>query len=214
MKKTTVAIMTGISMITMAQPALAATIDGEGSADVEINGTIGKLDNTDPGEIIPEGTDEWINVVVDTATAFHTTTASGHKSIESADYQIENKSGRGVQVSLGAIQGEPKLVNVLSINGTVNGNTAIAPTPRDLVVNNSLTDLSNSGAWMTLGNKEGRLNIATDEANAFGNTATFNYTGETIADLPTDINEATTAENYTLTLKFKSIQADGVTVGV
>lgn len=214
MKKTTLAMMTGITILSMAQPALAATIDGEGSADVLINGTIGKLDNTDPDEVIPEGSDEWINVVVDTATAFHTTTASEHKSIESAEYNIENKSGRGVQVSLGAIQGEPTLVNVLTINGRVNGNTNIAPTATDLVANNSLTDLSGVGPWMTLGNKEGRLDIANDEANAFGNTATFNYTGQTVETLPDDINEATTAENYTLTLKFESIQADGETVGV
>lgn len=60
MKKTTLLVagtMIGISILSLSQPVLATVIDGENSANVEINGTIGKLDNIDPEEKIPEGSD-------------------------------------------------------------------------------------------------------------------------------------------------------------
>lgn len=193
----------------------AATIDGENSADVIINGTIGKLDNTDPETGIPEGSDEWINVTVDTATAFHTTTASAHRTIESADYSIQNNSGRAVAVTLNNITGipaAPVYVNRLTINA--KGTDLIAnPIATNLVDGNAFTNLASSPVWMRLANNEGRFNIDGDTAGTYSNKATFYYTGETVAALPSNVNDTTTAENYTLTLKFTSIQKDGVTLG-
>lgn len=193
--------------------ASAETIDGQHSADVEINGTIGKLDNTDPGVDIPEGSDEWINVTVDTATAFHTTTASKHKNIESADYSIVNNSGRAVAVTLNKMAGTPTYVDTLTINAKGN-NLITNPAATKLVADNKLTDLTNAPIWMRLANKDGRFNIDTDAVNAYAHAAKFNYTGTTINSLPANVSEAPTAENYTLTLKFESIQKDGTTVGV
>jgi len=216
MKKTNfllTAMMLGLSVSGLTQLASAETIDGENSADVIINGTIGKLDNTDPDTNIPEGSDEWINVTVDTATAFHTTTASAHKNIESADYSITNNSGRGVAVTLNKMVGTPKYVDTLTINAKGDGLVA-APTATNLVESNALADLTSAPVWMRLANKDGRLNIDTDAASAFANSAKFYYTGTTVADLPANVNENTTAENYTLTLKFTSIQKDGTTIGV
>lgn len=220
MKKTTLFLTTtmilGLGATALATPGNAATVDGENSADVIINGTIGKLDNTDPEVDIPEGSDEWINVTVDTATAFHTTTASAHQSIESADYSIVNNSGRAVAVTLNNITGTPAApvyVDRLTINAK-GDNLIAAPTATNLVDNNAFASLASSPVWMRLANNEGRFNIENDAANAYGNSATFFYTGETVADLPANVNETTTAENYTLTLKFTSIQKDGVTLGV
>lgn len=216
MKKTNfllTAMMLGLSISGLTQVALAETIDGENSADVIINGTIGKLDNKDPGTTIPEGADEWINVTVDTATAFHTTTTSAHKNIESADYSIVNNSGRGVAVTLNKMDGAPKYVDTLTINAKGNGLVA-PPVATNLVASNTLTDLTSAPVWMRLANKDGRLNIDTDAASAYANSAKFNYTGTTVASLPTDVNENAAAENYTLTLKFTSIQKDGTTLGV
>ncbi|MEI5994560.1 hypothetical protein [Candidatus Enterococcus mansonii] len=216
MKKTNFLIATmmlGLSISGVAQNVSAQTIDGENSADVIINGTIGKLDNTDPDATIPEGSDEWINVTVDTATAFHTTTASAHKNIESADYSIVNNSGRGVAVTLNKMDGTPKYVDTLTIKAKGNGLVA-TPAATNLIENNGIVDLTSSPVWMRLANKDGRLNIDTDAASAYANEAKFNYTGKTVASLPADVNETAAAENYTLTLKFTSIQKDGTTIGV
>ncbi|GGC92955.1 hypothetical protein [Enterococcus wangshanyuanii] len=216
MKKTNLlvtAAMLSLSVTGLTHTALAQTIDGENSADVIINGTIGKLDNTDPDTNIPEGSDEWINVTVDTATAFHTTTASAHKNIESADYSIVNNSGRGVAVTLNTIAGTPTYVDTLTINAKGTG-LVNAPTATNLVASKALVDLSSSPVWMTLANKDGRLNIDTDAASAYANSAKFYYTGTTVDNLPADVDQTATAENYTLTLKFTSIQKDGTTLGV
>lgn len=216
MKKTNILLTTmmlGLSVSGLTHFASAQTVDGENSADVIINGTIGKLDNTDPDATIPEGSDEWINVTVDTATAFHTTTASAHKNIESADYSIVNNSGRGVAVTLNKMEGTPTYVDTLTINAKGNG-LATTPAATKLVNGNALVDLTSTSTWITLANKDGRLNIDTDAASAYANAATFYYTGTTVANLPADANEKATAENYTLTLKFTSIQKDGTTIGV
>ncbi|MGX7245352.1 hypothetical protein ACWOC1_10885 [Enterococcus quebecensis] len=216
MKKTNfliAAMMLGLSVSGITKVVFAETIDGENSADVIINGTIGKLDNTDPDATIPEGSDEWINVTVDTATAFHTTTASAHKNIESADYSIVNNSGRGVAVTLNKMIGAPKYVDKLTINAKGTGLVA-TPTATNLVENNTLVDLASAPVWMKLANKDGRLNIDTDTAAAYANAAKFNYTGNTVASLPSDVNEKAAKEDYTLTLKFTSIQKDGTTIGV
>lgn len=216
MKKTNfllTAMMLGLSISGLTQVTFAQTIDGENSADVIINGSIGKLDNTAPDTNIPEGSDEWINVTVDTATAFHTTTASAHKNIESADYSIQNNSGRGVAVTLNKMDGAPIYVDTLTINAKGNG-LVETPDATNLVENNALVNLTSSPVWMKLANKDGRLNIDTDEASTYANAAKFNYTGTTIASLPTEVNEDAATEKYTLTLKFTSIQKDGTTLGV
>lgn len=216
MKKTNLlltAMMLGLSVSGVAQVASADTIDGENSADVIINGTIGKLDNTDATTNIPEGSDEWINVTVDTATAFHTTTASAHKNIQSADYSIVNNSGRGVAVTLSNMTGTPTYVDTLTINAKGAG-LVTTPAATNLVETNALVDLTSAPVWMTLANKDGRLAIDTDAASAYANSAKFNFSGTTVASLPSDINQNAATEDYTLTLKFTSIQKDGTTLGV
>lgn len=216
MKKTNfllTTMMLGLSVSGLTKIALADDINGNNSAEITINGSIGKLDNTNPDTNIPEGSDEWINVTVDTVTAFHTTTASAHKNIESADYNIVNNSGRGVAVTLNKMEGTPKYVDTLAIEA--KGNDLVeAPKKTNLVANNALVDLTSSAVWMRLANKDGRLNIEDDAASAYANSAKFFYTGTTTASLPTNVNETAAKEDYKLTLKFTSIQKDGTTIGV
>lgn len=187
----------------------AEDFDGVNTGDIQIQGSIGKLDNTDPTTNLPEGSDDWINVTVDTATAFHTTSASNHVDIESATYNISNNSGRGVAVYLNGISGTPTYVDQLTIVPD-DSQKALQTTPQavDLVSSGAFTTLA-ATPWLVLANNQGELEI--NSAQDFGNAVTFSYTGKT-GTLPADITTAT-PENYTLTLKFVSVQADGTTIG-
>jgi hypothetical protein len=202
------AMISGIGVTGLASIASAQTYDGVNTGEIQVNGTIGKIDNTDPDAKLPEGSDDWINVTVDTATAFHTTTASAHTQIESAKYSIQNNSGRGVAVYLSSLTGTPNHVTQLTINPEA-ASTALSATPTavNLIDENAIATMP-ATAWLLLANNEGRLNLSNDAQNAYGNAAKFYYTG-TVSEAPT----TATAENYTLTLRFASIQADGTTIG-
>lgn len=99
MKKVLVSMLFSGSFVGFVAPAMVQAEDviGVDQADIQINGTIG-LDNTDPEEAIEESHDNWINVTLDTATIFYN--VSGRNDIESPTYNIENKSGRPVDVSI------------------------------------------------------------------------------------------------------------------
>ncbi|MBP2097569.1 hypothetical protein [Enterococcus rivorum] len=198
---------TGFSSISTAD-----TLDGVKTGDIEIKGTIGKLDNTDPTTEIPEGFDDWINVTLDTATAFHTTTASKHKDITSATYSVENNSGRGVAVYVEKMTGTPKYVKELRINPQPVF-PAIKNEPTSVgIVNNGQLFIKSAPElpWLVLANKNYELEIGSGES--LGKRAEFNYLGES-QNLPTDAATKATNENYTLTLRFVSIQANGEKIG-
>lgn len=207
-KLATAMTLLGIGVAGLSTVAKAETFDGINTGEIQINGTIGKMDNTNPDTDLPEGSDDWINITVDTATAFHTTIASAHTEIESATYNIQNNSGRGVAVYLSSLAGTPNYVTKLTINPTA-ASTALVSAPKavDLVAEKAVSAMP-ATPWLLLANNEGRLNLASDSANAYGSGANFHYTG-TVAGAPTQAE----AENYTLTLKFASIQADGTTIG-
>ena len=202
------AMALALGFIGLAPAASAETFDGINTGDVQINGTIGKMDNTDPDTNLPEGSDDWINVSVDTATAFHTTIASGHTAIESASYGVQNNSGRGVAVYLSSLAGTPNYVTQLTINPAAASTALVqAPSAVNLVDSKAIATMP-ATPWLMLANHEGRLNLAADAAGAYGSDATFHYTG-TVEGAPA----VAEAENYTLTLKFASVQADGTTIG-
>ena len=200
----------GIATTGLSSIAHAETFDGINSGEVEINGSIGKLDNTDPETNLPEGSDDWINVTVDTATAFHTTIASNHANIESAIYNITNNSGRGVAVYLDGMSGTPVYVNQLTINPDDSKKPLIStPVSFDLISDGEFsTKLATP--WLLLANNMGELKKGSGQD--FGNSVDFNYTGKS-QNLPTDVETVAKSENYKLTLKFASIQADGSTIG-
>lgn len=198
----------GMGMAGLAPAVSAETYDGLNTGEIQINGSIGKMDNTDPDTQLPEGSDDWINVTVDTATAFHTTIASAHTEIESATYGIQNNSGRGVAVYLSSLTGTPNYVTQLTINPAAGSKELVStPTAVNLVETNAIAAMPDT-PWLMLANNEGRLNLANDAEDAYGSDATFHYTG-TVEGAPATAE----AENYTLTLKFASVQSDGTTIG-
>ena len=83
-----------------AASVFAAEVNGTDSASITVDGSLGQ-DNTDENAPnIDEGSNDWINVTVDTANIFYTTKESQHKNITSPDYTITNNSGRAVKVSV------------------------------------------------------------------------------------------------------------------
>ena len=83
-----------------AASVFAAEVNGTDSASITVDGSLGQ-DNTDENAPnIDEGSNDWINVTVDTANIFYTTKESQHKTITSPDYTITNNSGRAVKVSV------------------------------------------------------------------------------------------------------------------
>lgn len=203
-------MIVGIGLTWASSTSQAETFDGVNSGEIEINGSIGKLENTDPETNLPEGSADWINITVDTATAFHTTIASNHQNIESATYSITNHSGRGVAVYLDGMTGTPKYVNQLSINPDDSKKAlATKPTAVNLIAEGAFTEKS-AMPWLVLANNMGELKK--DSGQNFGHSVAFNFTGKS-HNLPTDVATKATAENYQLTLKFASIQADGTIIG-
>lgn len=200
----------GIGLAGFSSISHGETYDGLNSGEVEINGSIGKLESTNPDTNLPEGSDDWINISVDTATAFHTTIVSNHEDIESARYNITNHSGRGVAVYLDEKVGTPQYVRQLVINPDDSKKVlGTRPAPVKLISNGAFTVKSLS-PWLILANKNGE--IVKGSGRDLGNSIDFYFTGKS-QNLPTDATTTATAENYKLTLKFAAIQADGTTIG-
>lgn len=111
------------------------------SAEMEVRGTLGVMDNTNPGEDIPEGSIDWINVTIPTAVIFN---AREDQTIDSPDYKIKNNSGRGVEVmvnsyeiqSVGDSLAALTELNMLSQDGKVVGlakeGVSVATAPQEL----------------------------------------------------------------------------------
>lgn len=171
----TIVATIGIGSISAYAESTQTISDGTNNADVTVNGTIG-ADNTDPNQPIPEGSDKWINVSLDTATIFYNT--SSDTSIVSPIYTITNNSGRPVKVK---------------VNKFTKTNTDSIEDIKDLNVNfkrqgtqskNVKTNLINSGALSSLDNAE-NLELAntkgkfinSDTEDAGSNIAKFNYSG-------------------------------------
>ena len=75
---------------------------GGQTATIDVNSLIGDFDNTDPNSPDPGGDADhptWLNVTVPTAVLFQSSAADVN-ILESANFDIINHSGRGVDVSL------------------------------------------------------------------------------------------------------------------
>lgn len=187
----------GVAMPAFAQDGTEAdsqqTIDGENSAEIEVNGTLG-ADNTNPGATITEGDDNWINVTVPTKTIFYNTTTD--PVIKSPDYKITNNSGRPVSVSLEKFENDATntslpLPSSYSLNLLVEGGTGVIPS---IATSDTSTDFTTATHLIDLANKDGRMS-ATGNVNAGSNEATFKYTGTATATTQVQ-------PSYTMTLKF------------
>lgn len=181
-------------------------VDGEESASITVNGTLGQ-DNTDPeGPNIEEGSKDWINVTLDTANIFYTTKDSAHKDITSPEYKITNNSGRGVKISTSDFSlnsGSLENVKSLSISGQDAFDEAKSV---ELHKDGEEAEKSIAGDFLTLANKDGKLNVDADGFQSHKNETTYKYAGETKTDYYTKKAEKT---SHTLTLAFEALGKDG-----
>lgn len=60
--------------------------DSTKGVEIPVKGTLGKLDNTDPEENIPEGDDRWLKVTIPTSVAFNTDPEKENKEIMAYNY--------------------------------------------------------------------------------------------------------------------------------
>lgn len=190
----------GVAMPAFAQDGTEAdsqqTIDGENSAEIEVNGTLG-ADNTDPGATITEGDDNWINVTVPTKTIFYNTAAN--TDITSPTYEIVNNSGRPVDFTiasfvndLGNATLDPVLPDDYELNLVITGKTAVTVATKDTDSNYTSTK-----PIMRLSNSKG---MQTSDGNAVvgSNKVDFHYAGSATP-------EGQVQPKYTMTLKFDAV---------
>lgn len=179
---------------TVAQ-AEAEDVNGASEANITVNGTIG-VDNTNPEANINEGSDAWINVTLDTATVFYN--VAGQTTIESPTYNIENKSGRPVNVSVTAFShtNSEDIAGITKLNlvSTRSDGTDSTETPLFSGAGTPIGTLETPESILPLANNDRDMGDGTKIANA--NKATFGYTGE--------VSETATASkpSFTLTLQF------------
>lgn len=184
-----------------AKASAAEVNDGSNSGDITINGSLG-IDNTDEDAAINEGSDQWINVTLDTATIFYNTSTS--TKIESPDYSIQNNSGRPVNVAVSGFT-KNNAVDITAISDlkvdvarAVTGtDTAGEATSTSLIATGALSNFASSKSIVTLANANGKLNSAADTAGAYGSSAKFSYSGAVSSKLSTKL-----APEFTLTLLF------------
>lgn len=174
------------------------TINGESTADIEVNGTLG-ADNTDPDAQIPEGDVKWINVTVPTKTIFYNT--ADDSAIKAPTYSIVNNSGRPVTVTANGFTGSsdqlPADFNLkLDVTGTAGNAATTAST--NLITDGSLVQ-SLSSELITLANSKNQM-VATEQAGTpENNKATFTYSGTATASEQKQLT-------YTLNLKFDAVK--------
>ena len=110
MKKQFLSTLLALALVlVMGTSALAnntQVIDGskEGhpsSGEIDVNGTIGQLDNTKPGPN-PDPIEKWINVTIPVTAIFHSDTTEGGDltDLVSPSYNIKNNSAQGVKVNV------------------------------------------------------------------------------------------------------------------
>ena len=163
--------------------------------EIPVNGTLGKLDNTNPEENIPEGDSRWLKVEMPTAVLFNTV-GEKNETIDSVDYHITNFSGRPVNVSLGNFTPvKDKTSDALS---TLN----LQPT-KDKKPNGTAIPLLNSP-------KDKHLSKLETSKKPTENTYTFKYTGTTDTTKLKPADRITV--EYKMNLKFEVLKADGTPV--
>lgn len=195
MKKMIASLLVAGACLGMALPtvvnAAVEEVNGTGSADVTVNGTIG-MDNTNPTSPIEEGSDAWINVDLDTATVFYN--VKGQTAIESPTYSIENKSGRPVDVSVEkfeSVSGDYSAIDSLNLK--------IGDGSSEGLIEGGVLQSSFTGApLLRLANKEGKFTDA-DTPDSTNVKKTFSYDGELTA-----ASTATTTPKFKMTLKLET----------
>lgn len=183
-----------------ASHVLAVEVNGTDTATITVNGSLGQ-DNTDEDAVnIAEGSEDWINVTIDTANIFYTTKESQHKMITSPNYSIANNSGRAVKV---------KVVDFSVNSGNLDNVDTLKISGKDYSSIEKSIDLKafTSSEFLTLANNQGKLNIDIDPAGSYAKTTSYSYSGTTKNDYYEAKAEKTA---HTLTLTFEALGRDGV----
>ncbi|GCF95310.1 hypothetical protein NRIC_32010 [Enterococcus florum] len=174
-------------------PERQNNVNGQGSAEIEVNGTLG-ADNKDPDATIPEEDVNWINVTVPTKTIFYNT--ADDPAIKAPTYNIVNHSGRPVTVTANGFEaGEDNSVlpEDFDLNLAVSGNNVTTATT-SLIAGGQLAENLNS-ELITLANNENHLTV---DGAAGESAATFTYTGTATVEEQLELT-------YTLNLKFDAV---------
>lgn len=179
--------------------AAEENVNGTNSASITVNGSLGQDNEDENAPNIDEGSDDWINVTLDTANIFYTTKDSQHKTITSPDYTITNNSGRAVKIStedFTVTSGNLDNVDALKISGA------------DYSAAEKSVDLKTfaEGEFLTLANNQGKMNVDTDAQSTHANTTTYKYSGTTKDEYYKGKAEQTA---HTLTLAFEALGKDG-----
>lgn len=201
-KKVIAGLLLSSCVLGLAMPAFAQEIDGTGTADIPVNGTLG-ADNTEPDAEIPEGEEGWINVTVPTTTVFYNTTTV--EAIKSPTYEIVNNSGRPVKVSISDFKDGtensgldlPSLAFDLKVKVDKTDGTDGTETP---VVNQGVVEgFTTPTQIVELANSKGQSSADDPEVtNPTTNKRTFTYTGTATATTQVQ-------PKYTMTLKFDAV---------
>lgn len=204
MKKILLGSISGltIAMFGLGISAHADTInDGTNTGDVKINGAIG-ADNTDENTPIPDGSDDWINVTLDTATIFYNTNVN--TNITSPAYDIKNNSGRPVDVKVNGFKQDDAL-SIKDISGLAVKFTRMETATNPAISNTTplikdgaiLTDYTGA-TTLTLANSKGKL-ASSDAEGAYNTVGMFSYNGAVSSKLTTTVKPT-----FTMTLSFKA----------
>lgn len=124
MKKTMRNVVLSVLMGTMLMvPTVAEgnNPNGTNKGSFPVNGYIG-ADNTNTDSGIPEGSDDWINVELPTATIFYT--YDDETVVKSPEYKILNKSARGVEVYVNGFENSTETMDGLTLSIEDAANTS------------------------------------------------------------------------------------------
>ncbi|MBO0451120.1 MULTISPECIES: hypothetical protein [Enterococcus] len=201
MKKILSGLLVGSVLFGGAASIYAAeeNVNGTNSASITVNGSLGQ-DNTDEnGPNIDEGSEDWINVTVDTANIFYTTKDTEHKTITSPYYAITNNSGRGVKISVADFTVD---------SGNLDNVEALEISGKDYSAMDKTVDLKSfaAGEFLVLANNQGKLNVDTDPSGGYTKDTLYKYSGTTKDEYYKGNAEQT---SHTLTLAFEALGKDG-----
>lgn len=168
------------------------TIDGangQTEGKVKVTGNLGAMDNTDPGEVLPDGDDKWINVSLPTAVVFG---SSDKETIISPNYTITNNSGRPVKVDVQKYE----IKDGTGIEALQKLELGKVNNPEEKII------LAENGASLITGAGDSK---ELDDSIASKGTLTFGFSGLVDAsNLPEEGKQATI--NSELVFKFKSVK--------
>lgn len=203
--KKMISLLAAVSLLCMAIPVNAEVLNGEAEQKIEVKGTLGE-DNTDSEAEINEGSEDWINVTVPTATIFYSVGTAENSTIKSPNYEIINHSGRPVNIYYGGLVGnntddisyDLELIGLGSDAFKLREDKSITSVSEVDPSENKLTTLANNKDQSSKNDES-----VNEPKDLTKNVAVFSYGGVVKEVIP-----STVEHNYTMTLRFETISAE------